>query len=91
METMNVTFDELSTMAFEQRSSKPELQGMTSGHINSRLDLTYATQLSDATRTALIAPATLNLQTLNASITNAESALTPTNSSIEALAIPNTS
>nr|GEZ19662.1 integrase, catalytic region, zinc finger, CCHC-type, peptidase aspartic, catalytic [Tanacetum cinerariifolium] len=26
METMNVSFDELSTMAFEQRSSKPELQ-----------------------------------------------------------------
>nr|GEY01115.1 retrovirus-related Pol polyprotein from transposon TNT 1-94 [Tanacetum cinerariifolium] len=33
METMNVSFDELSTMAFEQRSSKPGLQ---------RLDLTYA-------------------------------------------------
>nr|GEU94580.1 hypothetical protein [Tanacetum cinerariifolium] len=27
METMNVTFDELSTMGFEQRSSKPDLQG----------------------------------------------------------------
>nr|GFD23111.1 retrovirus-related Pol polyprotein from transposon TNT 1-94 [Tanacetum cinerariifolium] len=26
METMNVSFDELSAMAFEQRSSKPELQ-----------------------------------------------------------------
>nr|GEY52074.1 retrovirus-related Pol polyprotein from transposon TNT 1-94 [Tanacetum cinerariifolium] len=33
METMNVTFDELSAMDFEQRSSKPELQGRTSGHI----------------------------------------------------------
>nr|GFC40886.1 retrovirus-related Pol polyprotein from transposon TNT 1-94 [Tanacetum cinerariifolium] len=42
METMNVSFDELSTMAFEQRSSKPGLQSMTSGHISSRLDLTYA-------------------------------------------------
>ncbi|GJZ72388.1 retrovirus-related pol polyprotein from transposon TNT 1-94 [Tanacetum coccineum] len=31
IETMNVTFDVLSTMAFEQRSLKPELQGMTSG------------------------------------------------------------
>ncbi|GKC64594.1 hypothetical protein Tco_1097192 [Tanacetum coccineum] len=30
MEMMNVTFDELSTMDFEQRSLKPELQGMTS-------------------------------------------------------------
>ncbi|GJV31214.1 hypothetical protein Tco_1391614 [Tanacetum coccineum] len=42
METMNITFDELSAMAFEQRSSKPGLQGMTSGQISSGLDLTYA-------------------------------------------------
>nr|GFA65996.1 putative ribonuclease H-like domain-containing protein [Tanacetum cinerariifolium] len=42
METMNVSFDELSAMAFEQRSSKPGLQGMTSGQISSGLDLTYA-------------------------------------------------
>nr|GEX81912.1 retrovirus-related Pol polyprotein from transposon TNT 1-94 [Tanacetum cinerariifolium] len=34
METMNVSFDELSAMAFEQRSLKPELQSMTSRHIN---------------------------------------------------------
>nr|GEU85459.1 hypothetical protein [Tanacetum cinerariifolium] len=43
METMNVSFDELSTMAFEQRSSKPELQSMTSGQISSGLDLIYDT------------------------------------------------
>ncbi|GKC23475.1 retrovirus-related pol polyprotein from transposon TNT 1-94 [Tanacetum coccineum] len=42
IETMNVTFDELSAMAFEQSSSKPGLQGMTSGQISSGLDLTYA-------------------------------------------------
>nr|GEU95191.1 retrovirus-related Pol polyprotein from transposon TNT 1-94 [Tanacetum cinerariifolium] len=42
METMNVSFDELSAMAFEQSSSKPELNSMTSGHISSGLDLTYA-------------------------------------------------
>ncbi|GKD01276.1 hypothetical protein Tco_1171550, partial [Tanacetum coccineum] len=42
METMNVTFDELSAMAFEQSSSKPRLQSMTSGKISSGLDLTYA-------------------------------------------------
>nr|GFB01781.1 hypothetical protein [Tanacetum cinerariifolium] len=42
MEIMNVSFDELSTMAFEQRSSKPGLQSMTSGQISSGLDLTYA-------------------------------------------------
>nr|GFC66565.1 Gag-Pol polyprotein [Tanacetum cinerariifolium] len=39
---MNVSFDELSAMAFEQRSSKPWLQSMTSGQISSELDLTYA-------------------------------------------------
>nr|GEW61523.1 retrovirus-related Pol polyprotein from transposon TNT 1-94 [Tanacetum cinerariifolium] len=42
METMNVTFDELSAMAFEQSSSKPELQSMTSGQISLGLDLTDA-------------------------------------------------
>nr|GEV18176.1 retrovirus-related Pol polyprotein from transposon TNT 1-94 [Tanacetum cinerariifolium] len=42
METMNVTFDELSAAAFVQRSSKPELHSMTFGQISSRLDLTYA-------------------------------------------------
>ncbi|GKB81941.1 hypothetical protein Tco_0948836 [Tanacetum coccineum] len=42
METMNVTFDELSAMVFEQSSSKPGLQSMTSGQISSGLDLTYA-------------------------------------------------
>nr|GEZ18767.1 retrovirus-related Pol polyprotein from transposon TNT 1-94 [Tanacetum cinerariifolium] len=35
METMNVSFDELSAMAFGQRSSKPRLQCMTSGQISS--------------------------------------------------------
>nr|GFA34670.1 retrovirus-related Pol polyprotein from transposon TNT 1-94 [Tanacetum cinerariifolium] len=42
METMNVSFDEISVMAFEQRSSKPGLNSMTSRHISSGLDLTYA-------------------------------------------------
>nr|GEW16253.1 hypothetical protein [Tanacetum cinerariifolium] len=42
METMNVSFDELSVMAFEQRISKPGLQSMTYGQISSGLDLTYA-------------------------------------------------
>nr|GEV81398.1 hypothetical protein [Tanacetum cinerariifolium] len=40
--TMNVTFDELLAMAFEQISSKPGLQSMTSRQISSGLDLTYA-------------------------------------------------
>nr|GEV68379.1 hypothetical protein [Tanacetum cinerariifolium] len=42
METINVTFDELSAMAFEQSSSKLGLQSMISGQISSGLDLTYA-------------------------------------------------
>ncbi|GJU37756.1 hypothetical protein Tco_1186110 [Tanacetum coccineum] len=44
METMNVTFDELSAMVFEQSSSKPGLQSMTSGtHQFQYTILTYAT------------------------------------------------
>ncbi|GJY22455.1 hypothetical protein Tco_0396113 [Tanacetum coccineum] len=42
METMNVTFDELSAMAFEQSSSKPGLQWHDFWTISSGLDLTYA-------------------------------------------------
>nr|GEV98832.1 hypothetical protein [Tanacetum cinerariifolium] len=42
IETMNVSFDELSAMAFEQSNSKTGLQSMTSGQISSGLDLTYA-------------------------------------------------
>nr|GFB15181.1 hypothetical protein [Tanacetum cinerariifolium] len=42
IDTMNVSFDELSAMAFKQRSSKPGLQSMTSGQIILGLDLTYA-------------------------------------------------
>nr|GFA08083.1 integrase, catalytic region, zinc finger, CCHC-type, peptidase aspartic, catalytic [Tanacetum cinerariifolium] len=42
METINVSFDELLAMAFEQRSSKLGLQRMTSRQISSGLDLTYA-------------------------------------------------
>nr|GFA71640.1 Gag-Pol polyprotein [Tanacetum cinerariifolium] len=42
IETMNVSFNELSAMAFEHRSSKPRLQSITSGQISSGLDLTYA-------------------------------------------------
>nr|GFA89623.1 hypothetical protein [Tanacetum cinerariifolium] len=42
IETINVTFDELSTMAFEQNSSRPGLQSLTYGQISSELELTYA-------------------------------------------------
>ncbi|GJT92010.1 retrovirus-related pol polyprotein from transposon TNT 1-94 [Tanacetum coccineum] len=42
IETMNMTFDEISAMAFEQSSLKPGLQSMTSERISSGLDLPYA-------------------------------------------------
>nr|GFA83173.1 integrase, catalytic region, zinc finger, CCHC-type, peptidase aspartic, catalytic [Tanacetum cinerariifolium] len=42
IETMNVSFEELSAMAFKQRSSKPGLQSMNSRQISSGFDLTYA-------------------------------------------------
>nr|GEY36177.1 hypothetical protein [Tanacetum cinerariifolium] len=42
IKTMNVSFDELLAMAFEQCSSKPGLQSMTSRQVSSGLDLTYA-------------------------------------------------
>ncbi|GKE12547.1 retrovirus-related pol polyprotein from transposon TNT 1-94, partial [Tanacetum coccineum] len=42
IEIMNMTFDELSAMAFEQSCLKPGLQSMTSRQINSGLDLPYA-------------------------------------------------
>nr|GFC06905.1 hypothetical protein [Tanacetum cinerariifolium] len=46
IKTMNVMFDELSAMAFEQNSSRPGLQSMTSGQISSELELTYAPSTS---------------------------------------------
>nr|GEW74738.1 retrovirus-related Pol polyprotein from transposon TNT 1-94 [Tanacetum cinerariifolium] len=42
IEAINVSFDKLSALAFEQCSSKPRPQSMTSGQISSGLDLTYA-------------------------------------------------
>nr|GEY40515.1 retrovirus-related Pol polyprotein from transposon TNT 1-94 [Tanacetum cinerariifolium] len=74
METMNVIFDELSAMDFKQRSSKPELQGMTSGHISLGLALTYASSSITSQKLTELK----------------ESTLTPTNSSSLSLIIPNT-
>nr|GEZ49523.1 hypothetical protein [Tanacetum cinerariifolium] len=42
IETINITFDEILAMAFEQHSSKPRIQSKTSGQVSSGLDLTYA-------------------------------------------------
>ncbi|GJV54821.1 hypothetical protein Tco_1455826 [Tanacetum coccineum] len=46
METMNVEFDELTQMAFEQHGSGPDLHGLTSGHIRSGLVLNQVTSTS---------------------------------------------
>nr|GEW55469.1 hypothetical protein [Tanacetum cinerariifolium] len=63
METMNVTFDELSAMAFEKSSSKPRLQSMTSGQITMYDDY-IGGKPSAAPRTAPAAQAPQFLQTL---------------------------
>nr|GEW19434.1 hypothetical protein [Tanacetum cinerariifolium] len=98
METMNVSFDELSAMAFEQRNSKTGLQSMTSGQISSGLDLTYAPstittqQPSEATsRTVPAAQAPQVRQTSTTSTSLADTAQTPTDSSSQATNFPITS
>nr|GFC77055.1 hypothetical protein [Tanacetum cinerariifolium] len=98
METMNVSFDELSAMAFEQRSSKLELQSMTSGQI-SELDLLFEAMYDDyfggqpsATgRSVLPVQEPQVCQTSTASTTTADIAPIPTNSSSHATNIPITS
>nr|GEZ72745.1 hypothetical protein [Tanacetum cinerariifolium] len=78
-------------MAFEQHSSKPALNSMTSRHISSELDLTYAPstittqQPSEATaRTVPPAQEPQVRQTSTASTTIADITPTPTNSSSHA-------
>ncbi|GJR92737.1 hypothetical protein Tco_0264911 [Tanacetum coccineum] len=46
METMNVQFDELTQMASEQHSLRPELHGLTSRHISSGLLLNHVVPTS---------------------------------------------
>nr|GFA36248.1 retrovirus-related Pol polyprotein from transposon TNT 1-94 [Tanacetum cinerariifolium] len=89
METMNVSFDELSAMAFEQCSSKPELQRMTSGQITMYDDY-IGGQPSATARTVSAAqePQVRQMPTTSTSI--ADTAPTPTNSSSLATNFPNT-
>nr|GFA27289.1 retrovirus-related Pol polyprotein from transposon TNT 1-94 [Tanacetum cinerariifolium] len=87
METMNVSFDELSAMAFKQRSSKPELQSMTSGQITMYDDYIDG-QTSATARTVPPAQEPQVRQTSTASTTIADIALLPTNSSSRATNIP---
>nr|GFB59345.1 integrase, catalytic region, zinc finger, CCHC-type, peptidase aspartic, catalytic [Tanacetum cinerariifolium] len=83
---INVMFDELSVMAFEQNSSRPGLHSMTSGQISSELELTYALstitpQRPKAPRVIPAAPVLQNLQAPTASMSFQDSTHVPTNSS----------
>nr|GEU37412.1 integrase, catalytic region, zinc finger, CCHC-type, peptidase aspartic, catalytic [Tanacetum cinerariifolium] len=86
MKTMNVSFDELSAMAFEQHISKPGLQSMT----NDREDIGKLGAKATA-RTVSPAQEPQLRQTSTASTTIADAAPTPTNSSSQATNIPITS
>nr|GEY76667.1 retrovirus-related Pol polyprotein from transposon TNT 1-94 [Tanacetum cinerariifolium] len=82
METINITFDVLSAMAFEQNSSRPGLQSLTSGQISSELELIYAPgRPSKASRITPAAPVIQNLQAPTASMSFQDSAPVPTKSS----------
>nr|GEX70284.1 retrovirus-related Pol polyprotein from transposon TNT 1-94 [Tanacetum cinerariifolium] len=85
METMNVTFDELSAMVFEQSNLKPELQNLL---FEAMYYDSIGGQPSTAPRTISTAQAP---QTLTASITIENTSPTPTNSLSQATNIPNTS
>nr|GFA92714.1 hypothetical protein [Tanacetum cinerariifolium] len=97
METMNVSFDVLLVMAFEQRSSKPRLQ--TQQPSEGELDLLFEAMYDDyisgqqsATgRTVLPAQEPQVRQPSTASTTIADTAPIPTNSSSHATNIPITS
>nr|GEX21881.1 integrase, catalytic region, zinc finger, CCHC-type, peptidase aspartic, catalytic [Tanacetum cinerariifolium] len=91
IETMNVILDELSTMAFEQRSLKPRLQVMTSRQISSGFELTYAPSTITSQK-----PTEHELELLFEAMYDdfigvEESVQMPTNSSSHAPNIPNTS
>ncbi|GJS30325.1 retrovirus-related pol polyprotein from transposon TNT 1-94 [Tanacetum coccineum] len=90
IETINVTFDELSAMAFEHSSLKPDLQSMTSGQISSGLDLTYAPSTITTQQPTECELDLLFEAMYDDYIAIADTAPTPTNSSSPATNFPNT-
>ncbi|GJZ07921.1 hypothetical protein Tco_0542204 [Tanacetum coccineum] len=90
MEAMNVTFDELSAMAFKQSSFKPGLQSLTSGQIT-MYDDHIGGQPSAALRTIPAAQAPQVLQTPTTTTTTENISSTPTNSLSQATNIPSSS
>nr|GFA64800.1 retrovirus-related Pol polyprotein from transposon TNT 1-94 [Tanacetum cinerariifolium] len=85
---MNVSFDELLAMAFEQHSSKPELQNLL---FEAMYDDYIGGQPSATVRIVSPAQEPQVRQTSTASTTIADTAPTPTNSSSHATNIPITS
>ncbi|GKE31427.1 retrovirus-related pol polyprotein from transposon TNT 1-94 [Tanacetum coccineum] len=88
METMNVTFDELSAMDFKQRSLKLGLQSELDLLFEAIYDDHIGGQPSAAPRIVPAAQAPQVLQTPTATTTIADTAPTPTNSSSQATSIP---
>ncbi|GKE29297.1 hypothetical protein Tco_1444681, partial [Tanacetum coccineum] len=95
METMNVTFDELSAMAFKQSSSIITTQKPTKRELDLLFEAMHddyiGGQPSAAPRTTPATRAPQVLQNPATSTTIADNAPTPTNSSSQAKNIPNTS
>nr|GEW13392.1 hypothetical protein [Tanacetum cinerariifolium] len=83
MKTMNVSFDELSAMAFEQHSLKPGLQTMYDDYIGG--------QPSADSRSVLASQTHQVRQTSTTSTSIADSAPKPTNSSSQSTNFPNIS
>nr|GFC53785.1 hypothetical protein [Tanacetum cinerariifolium] len=91
METMNVSFDELSTMAFKQRSSKPGLQCELDLLFEAMYDDYFGGQPSASVENVSPAQEPQVRQTSTASTTIANNIPIPTNSSSHATIIPITS
>nr|GFB93507.1 putative RNA-directed DNA polymerase [Tanacetum cinerariifolium] len=91
METMNVSFDELSAMAFEQRSSKPGLQSELDLLFEAMYDDYFGGQPLATMENVPPAQEPQVRQTSTASTTIADTVPIPTNSSSHATNIPLTS
>nr|GFC04920.1 hypothetical protein [Tanacetum cinerariifolium] len=88
METMNVSFDELSAIAFKQRSSKPGLQSELDVLFEAMYDNYFGGQPSATVENILPAQEPQVRQTSTSSTTIADNVPIPTNSSSHATNIP---
>nr|GEW24009.1 hypothetical protein [Tanacetum cinerariifolium] len=84
IKTMNLSFDELSAMAFEQRNSKPRLQSELDLLFEAMHDDYIGGQSSADSRSVLTAQAQQVRQLSTTSTSIADTAPTPTNSSSQA-------